>query len=62
MVKRFNTIAQIRSQRQQLHWLVIKKQGLVDAGRFEEAATCKDEEKRLEIRILKLKELLQHNS
>jgi TM2 domain-containing membrane protein YozV len=62
MVKRFNTIAQIRSQRQQLHWLVIKKQGLVDAGRFEEATACRDEEKKLEIRILKLKELLQHNS
>ena len=62
MVKRFNTIAQIRSQRQQLYWLLIKKQGLVDAGHLEEAAACRDEEIRLESRILKLKGLLQHNS
>jgi TM2 domain-containing membrane protein YozV len=62
MVKRFNSIAQIRSIRQQLHWIRLQKQGFIDAGRYEEAAGCRDEEMKLEKRIQLLKSALQHNS
>jgi TM2 domain-containing membrane protein YozV len=59
LVKRYNTIQQVKTLRYQLNQLEMKKQEFIQAQNLEEAAICSQQEKSIEKELAHLKKALR---